>query len=87
MLSLVATMHVRRDQLKIAFPGDRDGLRVGCTCLIVEDLKIDSETSGSLPGHNVGVCCDAVFVTPGFKCLMQDEVPISVVRNDDILVA
>jgi hypothetical protein len=37
----VATMHIRRDQLKLGLPGDSDSLFVGCTGLIVQDLEID----------------------------------------------
>jgi hypothetical protein len=44
LLGPVATMHIRRDQLKLGLPGDGDGLFVGCTGLIVQDLELDRET-------------------------------------------
>ena len=43
-LSLVAAVHIRGDQLELGLPGDSDGLFVGCTGLIVQDLELDGET-------------------------------------------
>jgi hypothetical protein len=39
-LRTIATMHVRRYQLKLALPGDSDGVLVGRACLVVKDLEI-----------------------------------------------
>jgi hypothetical protein len=80
-------MHIWRHQLKLALPGDRDGVLVSCAGLVVEDLKINPKTSGSQSGHDGIVCFDAVLVTPGFEGLLKDEVAIGVVGNHDILVS
>ncbi len=37
----IATMHLWRHQLKLGLPCERDGLLVGSTGLIVEDLEIN----------------------------------------------
>jgi hypothetical protein len=37
-LSMVTEMHVRGDQLKLGLPCEGDGLLVGCTGLVVQDL-------------------------------------------------
>ena len=86
-LRLVALINVWRHQLKLALPGDRDGVLVSCAGLVVEDLKINPKTSGRQSGHDRIVCFDAVLVTPGFEGLLKDEVAIDVVGNHDILVS
>jgi hypothetical protein len=80
-------MHIRRHQLKVAFPGDSDGVLVGRTCLVVEDLKINRQTTGRQTCHDGVVCFDAVLIAPGLEGLLKDEVPIGVVGNHYILVA
>ena len=80
-------MHVWRHQLEFAFSGVRDGFLVGCTCFVIEDLKVNSEASGFQTGHDGVVRCNTVLVTPGFECLVQDEVCISMVGNHDVLIA
>ena len=80
-------MHIWRHQLKLALPGDSDGVLVGCTCLVVEELKINHKTTGRQTGHDGVVSFDAVLVTPGFEGLLKDEIAIGVVGNRDILVA
>jgi len=44
-LCSVAAMHIRRYQLKLGLPGDGDGVLVGRTGLIVQDLEVNSESS------------------------------------------
>ncbi len=34
-------MHIRRDQMKLGLPGKGDGVLVGRTGLVVQDLEID----------------------------------------------
>jgi hypothetical protein len=80
-------MHIWRHQLKLALPGDSDGVLVCCACLVVEDLKSNPKTSGRQLGHDGIVCFDAVLVTPGFEGLLKDEVAIGMVGNHDVLVA
>ena len=73
--------------MKLALPGVSDGVLVGCTGLVVEDLEIDHKPLGRQTGHDGIVGFDAVFVASGFEGLLKDEVAISVVCDHDILVA
>ncbi len=40
-LSMVLVMHISRDQLKLGLPGKGDGVLVGRTGLVVQDLEIN----------------------------------------------
>ncbi len=40
-LSPIATMHIWGHQLKLGSPGDGDGVLVGRTSLVVQDLEIN----------------------------------------------
>ncbi len=40
-LSPIVTMHIWGHQLKLGLPGDGDGVLVGCTSLVVQDLEIN----------------------------------------------
>ena len=86
-LSPVATMHVWGYQLKLGLPGDSDGMLVGCTSLVVEDLEINCKTAGCQMGHDGIVGGNAMLVAPGLEGLLEDEIAIGVIGNHDILVA
>ena len=43
-LDAVAAVHIQGDQLELGLPGDSDGLFVGCTGLVVQDLELGGET-------------------------------------------
>ncbi len=86
-LSPVATMHVWGHQLKLGLPDDSDGMLVGCTSLVVEDLEINCKTSGCQRGHDGIVGGNAMLVAPGFEGLLEDEIAIGVIGNHDVLVS
>ncbi len=85
--SAVLLMHVRRDKLKFCFPSKGDDLLVGCTRLVVKDLKIYQKTSGRQPRHDGVVGSKAMAIALCWKCLLKDEVSIGMVGDHDILVA
>ena len=60
-------MHVQGNQLELALPGVRDGVLVGCTGLVVEDLEINRKPLGRQMGHDGIVGFDAVLVASGFE--------------------
>jgi hypothetical protein len=86
-LSLVPTMHIWGHKLKCGLPGDGDGMLVGCTSLIVQDLEINCKTAGCQSGHDIIVGCNAMLVAPGLEGLLEDEITIGVIGCHDILVA
>ncbi len=86
-LSPVAMMHVWGYQLKLGLPGDSDGMLLGYTSLIVEDLEIDCKTAGCQRGHDGFVGSNAMLVAPGLEGLLEDEIAIGVIGNHDVLVS
>jgi hypothetical protein len=80
-------MHVWGHQLKLGLPGDSDGMLVGCTSLVVEDLEINCKTVGCQMGHDGIVGGNAMLVAPGLEGLLEDEIAIGVIGNYDVLVS
>ncbi len=80
-------MHVWGYQLKLGLPGDSDGMLVGCTSFVVEDLEIDCKTAGCQMGHDGIVGGNVMLVAPGLEGLLEDEMAIGVIGNHDVLVS
>jgi hypothetical protein len=80
-------MHVWGYQLKLGLPGDSDGMLVGCTSLVVEDLEINCKTAGCQTGHDGIVGGNAMLVAPGLEGLLEDEIAIGMIGNHDVLVS
>jgi hypothetical protein len=83
---LVATVHVRWDFLMFAFPYFCDGLDVGCTRLIVEDLQVNLNALCFETFHDGIVCRDAMVVRFGLEGLHQDDICRIVIREHNVLV-
>ena len=85
---VAATMHIWRHQLKFGLPSDSDGMLVGCTGLVVKNLKINCKTTGCQPGHDgIVLGSNAALDAPGLEGLLKFEVAIGLIGNQDILVA
>ena len=67
LLGLVATVHVRWDLLMCAFPYVCDGMYVGCTGFIVEDLHVNVNATCLESFHDGFVGWDAMVVRFGLK--------------------
>ena len=69
LLGLVATVHVQWDLLMCAFPYVCDGLDVGCTGFIVEDLRVNFNATCLETFQDGVVGWDAMVVRFGLKGL------------------
>ena len=87
LLSLIVVIHICGHELKLDLPGDSDGMLVGRTSLVVEDLEINCKAMGYRAGHDGIVGGNAMGVALGLEGLLEDEVTIGVIGNHDILVA
>jgi hypothetical protein len=87
LFGLVATVHVRWDFLMFAFPYFCDGLDVGRTRLIVEDLQVNLNAPCFEMFHDGLVCRDAMVVRFGLEGLHQDDICRIVIREHNVLVA
>jgi hypothetical protein len=84
--SPVSAMHVRWDKLEFCIPLEGDCFFVCHAGLVVENLEVHQETSGCQACHNGILGCNAMAVTFGLECLLEDEIAISVEGNHDVLV-
>jgi hypothetical protein len=84
--SPVLVMHIWWDKLGFGIPLEGDGLFVCCAGLVVENLEVNQKTLGCQACHNGVVGCNVMAVTFGLKCLLEDEIAISVEGVHDVLV-
>lgn len=71
-LCSITAVHFWGHQLKLGMPFERDGLFVGSTRLVVEDLKVHGEAAGEEPCHDGVVGGNAVGVSFSLKRLLQN---------------
>jgi hypothetical protein len=84
--SLVLAMHIWWDKLKFGISLECDGFFVCHAGLIVEDLEVNQKTPGCQACHNGIVGGNAMAVSRGLKCLLEDEIAIGVEGKHDVLV-
>ncbi len=86
LFSLVAMVHVRWDFLMFAFPYFCDGLDVGRTRFIVEDLQVNLNAPCFETYHDGVVCRDGMAVCFGLEGLHQDDICCIVIHEHNVLV-
>ena len=86
-LRSIAAVHFAGHQLELGMPSERDGLFVGSTGLIVEDLEVHGEAAGEEPCHDGVVGGNAVGVSFSLERLLQNQIAISMIGNHHVLVA
>ncbi len=72
--SLVAAMHIWWDKFEFCVPLEGDGFFVCRAGLVVENLEVNQKTPGCQACHNCIVGCNAMAVTFGLECLLEDEI-------------
>jgi hypothetical protein len=84
--SPVLAMHIRWDKLEFCIPLEGDGFFVCHAGFVVKSLEVNHKTPGRQVCHNGIVGCNAMAVTFGLECLLEDKIAICVKGNHDILV-
>jgi hypothetical protein len=86
VFSLVLVMHIRWDKLEFCIPLEGDCFFVCHAGLVVKNLEVHQETPGCQVCYNGIVGCNAMAVTFGLECLLEDEIAIRVEGGHDVLV-
>lgn len=86
-LRSIAAVHFWGHQLKLGMPIEHDGLFVGTTGLIVEDLEVYGEAAGEEPCHDGVVGGDAMGVSFSLEWVLENQIAISMIGNHHVLVA
>jgi hypothetical protein len=84
--SPVLAMHIWWDKLEFCIPLEGDGFFVCHAGFVVKNLEVNQKTPGRQACHNGIVGCNAMVVTFGLDCLLEDDIAICVKDNHDILV-
>jgi hypothetical protein len=79
--SLVLVMHIWRDKLEFCAPLEGDAFFVCCAGLVVKNLDVNQKNPGYQACQNGIVGCNAMAVTFGLECLLEDENAISMEGN------
>jgi hypothetical protein len=82
----VLAMHIWWDKLEVGIPLEGDGFFVCRAGLIVEDLEVNQKTPGCQACHNGIVGSNAMAVTLGLDCLLENEIAIGMEGNHHALV-
>ncbi len=84
--SLGLAMHIWWDKLEFCIPLEGDGFFECHTGLVVKNLEVNQKTPGCQACHNGIVGYNALAVTFGLECLLEDEIAVSVEDDHDVLV-
>ncbi len=74
--SLVLAMHIWWDKLEFFVPLEGNCFFVCHAGLVVENLEVHQKTPGCQACHNGIVGCNAMAVTFGLECLLEDEIAV-----------
>ncbi len=72
--------------MEFCVPLEGDCFFVCRTGLVVKNLEVHYKTPGCQACHNGIVGCNAMVVTFGLECLLEDEIAIGVEGNNEVLV-
>ncbi len=84
--SPVSAMHTWWDKLEFCIPLEDDGFSLCHAGFVVKNLEVNQKTRGCQACHNGIVGCNAMAITFGLECLLEDEIAICVKGDHDLLV-
>jgi hypothetical protein len=87
LLCFVSAVHVRLDELEFCPPGLSDDPFEVCAGLVISDVKIHREPLCSQASHDVIESGYTMFIRLCWEGLLQNQVPLRVISDHDILVA
>jgi hypothetical protein len=85
-LSPVLAMHIRQDKLEFCIPLEGDCFLVCHTGLIFKNVEVHQKTPGCQACHSGILGYNAMAVTFGLECLLEDEIAIVMEGDHDLLV-